>query len=122
MTPRLSLLNRQRRAIRSRMARDAKAYTAASAKMVAELEKLSKDELSEFLKKNPDTLLDIGGGIAAKVGSRVKAAAAAALNEWKGELKKQATHAAVKGKKHAASTREMLEDKALGYLKKALKI
>ena len=122
MTARLSLLNRQRKAARSRMAHDAKAYATASTKMFAEMEKLSKNELGAFLKKNPDVLIDLGGGLVAKAGGRIKAAAAGAIKEWRAELQGKVSRAATKGKKRVISTRAKLEDKALGYLKKALSL
>ncbi|MDO8557782.1 MAG: hypothetical protein Q7S09_01145 [bacterium] len=112
----LLLLNKERRAIRSRMARDAGKYAQASAKMLGELGKLSKDELSAFLKKNPDVLVDIAGGVAAHAGVRAKNAAGTILREFR----KDFNSASIKGKRRAGVFGAELEKKGMEYLKKLL--
>ena len=112
--------NRQRRAIRARMARDAKAYAASSTKLVAALDKLSQENLRAFLKKNPDVLFDIGGGVAAKVGARAKAVASSTLKELGREFKKEWTGAKTKGAKKAGTWKTEVEKRGLEYLKRLL--
>ncbi len=112
----LLLVNKERRAIRSRMARDAKNYASTSAKLLAVLEKLSKEELSAFLKKNPDVLLDVAGGVIAHAGTRAKIAAKNILQEFRKDL----TKAKAKGAERSKAIGGRLEHKGITYLKKLL--
>ena len=112
----LQLLNTQRRVLRLRIANHAKAYAMVSAKMLNRMEKLSHEDLKAFLKKNPDVLLDIGGGVLAKVSSRAKGALRNLLGEFKKDVRILGNRGATKAKK----TRAAFENKSLAYLKKIL--
>jgi len=112
----LTRLNKERKALRSRIVSASKAYAAASAKMLAAMERSSKEELGAFLKKNPDAVFDIGGGAAAKLCSRAKAVAANIFSELKKDLKA----AGQKGGKKAKTAVAKIESKALEYIKKIL--
>ena len=108
----------QRKVLRARIANHARSYAAVSAKMLAKMEMLSHEDLKAFLKKNPDVLLDIGGGALAKASSKAKAVAQNLLGEFKkdfGALRKRGT-------KKVQETRETFEQKSLGYLKKFLSL
>ena len=117
-TNHLTRLNGARKAIRSRMGRDAKAYAATSAKMLKEMEKLSKDNLAVFLKKNPDVLMDITAGTVAKLGAKVRTAAISTLRDFKNEWNSKRAL----GKGRIRSLAEELEDRGLQYLKKLLSV
>jgi len=112
------LLNVRRRALRRLLVKNAQLYAETSGKLVKELEKLSKDDLGAFLKKNPDALFDVGGGIAAQLSLKAKTAGANILQE----LGKDFRSVKTKGLKRASVARARLEEKALAYLKKTLSL
>jgi len=96
--------------------KNAQLYAESSAKLVKELEKLSKEDLGVFLKKNPDALFDVGGGIVARLSSKAKTASESILREFGKDLRV----VKAEGLKRASLARMQLEKKALAYLKKTL--
>jgi hypothetical protein len=111
-------LNKLRKSIRLRMSRDASGYTETSAKLLKEMNRLSREDLSAFLKKNPDLLLDVTGGAVVKAGTYVKAAAKDAWKALEQELGGKKTA----GSKKISNLKGKLEKTGVDLVKKMLSL